>query len=326
MARIAIFSLATIVIFTSSLLAEEPSENEVALDRGLAFLAKDAVAWKEKHKCVSCHHAGMVVWAMNEAKASGAKVDEPVLADLTKWIAESGDGRADGPKPVEPPKATNSKAIWQGLALGSVAAPDDAVRKSHAHMLETLRFEQTPSGSWTSWPDSRLPILGHSDPGATALAAIALASALKEDAASQQSRESAAKWLETTEIDGELQSLAMQLALAVKLQSPTERIESLCKALIARQSPDGGWSQTKEMSSDAWATGQAIYALSATGLEPHRESIAKGKQFLIKTQREDGSWPMVSRPSKPGEAGAENLVPITGAGSAWGVMGLAKGE
>src|SRR5262245_35420107 len=71
----------------------------VAIDRGLGFLAKDALAWKEKHNCHSCHHAAMVIWAMNEAKQRGHAPDEVVLADMTKWVAESGAGTVGVARP-----------------------------------------------------------------------------------------------------------------------------------------------------------------------------------------------------------------------------------
>lgn len=48
-------------------LRRQPSGVEATIDRGLVFLAKDALAWKKKHNCVSCHHAGLVIWSMHEA-------------------------------------------------------------------------------------------------------------------------------------------------------------------------------------------------------------------------------------------------------------------
>ena len=33
---------------------------------------------------------------------------------------------------------------------------------------------------------------------------------------------------------------------------------------------------------------------------------------------------MTSRPTKPGGEGSTSLIPITGAGSAWGVLGLVR--
>src|SRR5579871_1114229 len=71
----------------------EPSGVGMTIDRGLAFLTRDALAWKSRHNCVSCHHAALVVWAMREARQRGYAVEEPVLAQLTKWVAESGDGK-----------------------------------------------------------------------------------------------------------------------------------------------------------------------------------------------------------------------------------------
>ena len=114
-----------------------------AIDRGVAFLAKDAMAWKAEHGCVSCHHAGMVAWAMREAKGRGHAVDEPVLADLTKWIAESGDGKTGVPRPAGVPKALNAKAVWLSLALGADPKPDDAARKGLGVLLKTVREDQT---------------------------------------------------------------------------------------------------------------------------------------------------------------------------------------
>jgi hypothetical protein len=57
---------------------------------------------------------------------------------------------------------------------------------------------------------------------------------------------------------------------------------------------------------------------------PTKPVIARGQDFLIKTQREDGSWPMTSRPTKLGGEGSKSLIPITGAGSAWAVLGLVR--
>ncbi len=80
------------------------------------------------------------------------------------------------------------------------------------------------------------------------------------------------------------------------------------------------------MPSDAWATGQALYALAHAGLKSDQPAIRRGQEFLVKTQRDDGSWPMTSRPTKPGGEGSTSLIPITGAGAAWAVIGLAKSE
>src|SRR6516165_2672921 len=100
-----------------------------AIDRGLDFLTKDALAWKKQHNCASCHHAALVIWSMREAKQRGHAVDEPVLAELTKWVAESGDGKTGLPRPATAPRALNAKAVWLALALGADPEPDSAAQE-----------------------------------------------------------------------------------------------------------------------------------------------------------------------------------------------------
>ena len=82
----------------------EPVNVDAAIDRGLGFLVKDALAWKGKHGCVSCHHASLVVWSMREARQFGHAVNEPVLAELTQRLAESGDGKTGVARPADVPK------------------------------------------------------------------------------------------------------------------------------------------------------------------------------------------------------------------------------
>jgi hypothetical protein len=56
----------------------KPPRVGATIDRGLGFLARDALAWKAKHNCASCHHAALVIWAMREAEQRGHAVDGPV--------------------------------------------------------------------------------------------------------------------------------------------------------------------------------------------------------------------------------------------------------
>lgn len=65
------------------------------------------------------------------------------------------------------------------------------------------------------------------------------------------------------------------------------------------------------MASDAWATGQGLYALAHAGIKPNEGAISRGQTFLVKTQLKDGSWPMTSRPTKPGGKGSMSLILIT---------------
>jgi Squalene-hopene cyclase N-terminal domain len=142
------------------------------------------------------------------------------------------------------------------------------------------------------------------------------------DASAKAVRDKGIQWLDKTKSDNDPQTIAMRLVLSRRLSRPAGEWEPLIQSIKKRQNADGGWSQTKDMPGDAWATGQALYALAHAGIKPDEPVIARGRTFLIKTQRSDGSWPMTSRPIKPGGEGATNLSPITCAGSAWAILGL----
>jgi hypothetical protein len=300
-------------------------EVDATIDRGLGFLVKDALAWKKEHNCASCHHAALVICSMREAKQSGHAVDEPVLAELTKWLAESGDGKFGLERPASAPKAASPKAIYFALALGADPKRDAASEKGLQLLLKTVAAEQTENGSWSTWPGTRPPIFGSSDESLTALAILAaLPAAATGNEQAKTVRDKGVKWLAETKTDDDPQSIALRLVLWKRLDRPAKEWTPLVKIIKDRQNADGGWSQAKDMASDAWATGQALYALASAGIKPNEPAIVRGQAFLMKTQQADGSWPMTSRPTAPGGKGSKSLIPITGAGSAWAVLGLVR--
>lgn len=303
----------------------KPAAVDATIERGLGFLVKDALAWKKDHKCTSCHHAALVICSMYEAKQFGRAVDEPVLAELTKWVAESGDGKFGLARPASAPKAASPKAMYFAFALGADPKRDATSEKGLKLLLKTVQAEQTENGSWSTWPETRPPLFGKSDESLTALATLAvLPAAAAGDKHAIATRDKAIKWLAETKSDDDPQSIALRLVLWKRLNRPAKECEPLVKSIKDRQNADGGWSQAKDMASDGWATGQALYALAHAGIKPSEAAIARGQAFLIKTQRKDGSWPMTSRPIKPGGKGSSSLIPITGAGSAWAVLGLVR--
>jgi squalene cyclase len=62
------------------------------------------------------------------------------------------------------------------------------------------------------------------------------------------------------------------------------------RELLARQRPDGGWSDLDSMESSAYATGKSLFALQTAGLSASDAAYERGVQFLLNTQQEDGSW------------------------------------
>jgi hypothetical protein len=113
-----------------------------------------------------------------------------------------------------------------------------------------------------------------------------------------------------------------------------QTIEAAVKALTDNQRADGGWAQLdagepgSATASDAYATGSALVALQqAGGLCTDDPAFQRGLRFLLKAQKEDGSWHVPSR-SKPFQAYFESGFPhgkdqfISCAASGWATWAL----
>jgi squalene cyclase len=98
--------------------------------------------------------------------------------------------------------------------------------------------------------------------------------------------------------------------------------------LKSLQSADGGWAQEPSMSSDAYATGQAVVALQAAGFTASDPTVRRGLEFLLRSQLQDGTWHVASR-SVPIQPYFESGFPhgadqwISAAATAWAVAALA---
>ena len=319
-----IFALIAICL-SGTLLAEDAAATvDAAINRGLDFLVKDARRWQQDHQCVSCHHAALVAWSMIEARQRQRTIDEPVLKELIKWIAESGDGQTSVPRPANVPRALNTKAVYFALALSADPVPDSLTQTGLNRLLTTVKEDQLDDGSWAAWPETRPPFFGDSNESMTALATLATLTAASTDASIGVVRDKGIGWLAKTKTDDDPQSNALRLVLWHRMGQSTDECEPLVRRIKQRQNEDGGWSQSAEMPSDAWATGQALYALAESGITANEPLIVRAHAFLVKTQREDGAWPMTSRPTKPGGQGSNSLIPIIGGGSAWAILGLVR--
>ena len=106
-------------------------------------------------------------------------------------------------------------------------------------------------------------------------------------------------------------------------------IDSAVRELMAAQQSGGGWAQLPSMTTDAYATGEALVALEQVGIGLSNRAFRRGVEFLLRTQLEDGSWYVPSR-SEPIQAYFESGFPhradqwISAAATAWATTALAS--
>jgi hypothetical protein len=294
--------------------------------RGLAFTEKDAAGWRATKKCASCHQGFMTAWTFAEARERGYPVRAELLANTFAWCRERFT-TIDQPRGADPDsRAISTAALMFGLMAltnpGQTSLAPDELARLGTHFVNT----QEANGSWT-WsvvpPGNRPPPVSESDEVATLMAYLCLEGRLPADrrptSPAAVSRRKAAAWLAGTPAGDSTQSAALRLYVAVRDGAPTQQREAAIAGLLARQNADGGWSQTRELSSDGFATGQVLYFLHLSGLEADRAEMKRGIAFLVANQREDGSWKVVPR-AQP----FTHPEPIVSFGTAWATMALMR--
>jgi hypothetical protein len=305
--------------------AEATTDAPGAVRRGLAFVEKEGAWWKDERKCASCHHAPMMVWTLGEAKARGYAVNEEALKAVADWSLAPGDPGKVVPAPLPAPPFFAMGAMTMAAGLGAVT-PAESARPGLAKLLDLLVTEQAEDGTWSQKAAGRPPMLG--DPEILTLwTLLALKPEGWEDPAGSSWEAARAKglaWLRDHPTAGDLRALALRLVVRKRLDPTAEGGGELTRRLLALQKPDGGWSQTPELASDAYATGLALYALAAAGEGPPRAAMEKGRAYLVRTQRPDGGWTVESRKGVPGMMDGKDSGPISYVGSAWATLGLLR--
>ena len=105
----------------------------------------------------------------------------------------------------------------------------------------------------------------------------------------------ATKWLQRAEISTTEDAVMRLLGLKWAGLSAAA-LDRWAKPVLDLQRADGGWAQTPYLKSDAYATGEALYALHAGGAMPVSDAVyRKGVAYLMRTQAADGSWHVASR-------------------------------
>jgi len=330
--------LLSLLISRNCIAANIPAQPaRLAVERGLQFLQKEAFHWKETKKCAACHHAQTMIWTFNEARRCGYAVDDAALKEITAWAF--GDMETNSLTEQAPPRDVLNLG-WVYVLLSVETAPafqpysvsnygrlpvttklaattEDPNLSARQTPLKQIVRKQTADGSWGQPLDERVPLGGPVEDIAI-LSRLALLQSGDSSSGVRDCINKAAGWLDGHRDKTSLQGRNLRLLMNSYERRPAVELKPVIASILAEQHPDGGWSQTTDMASDAYATGQALYVLARAGVKKRAPEMKRGVEFLLQTQREEGSWPMTSR------ANAKNLSPITGAGTAWAVLGLIR--
>jgi hypothetical protein len=214
------------------------------------------------------------------------------------------------------------------VAARSLPLLTEGQEQSLKLIAEEIVKKQQPDGSWEFFATLRRPPINESQTTDAVWIILALQGETGPGAPQPQraALSKANAWLDAAKPSDLHQDKVLKVLLGVRSGKPRQALQTTIDELLALQRADGGWSQTvPEWKSDAFATGQTLYVLSLAGFTAERPEIKRGIDYLVATQKPDGSWPMISRSTPDGSPGsAKLLTPITCTASSWATLGLAR--
>jgi len=279
----------------------------------------------DRSKCISCHHQTLPLMAMSVAKARGASIDAAMAAHAVRSITDVWNSRRENLMLARSRDGGGANELTYGLvAFAEAGVPRNTVTDAAvANLISTQRND----GSWV-FLDSRPPQADNSRIPFTAMAIRALAAygppGLRQEIALRTQR--ALAFVRAAAPDS-TQDEAFKLLGLVWSRVASREIAAQAKRVVALQRIDGGWAQLPLMRTDAYATGQALYALQAGGVGPRDRVYLRGVSYLLRTQLEDGTWFVRSRAfgfqpyfETGFPHGADQF--ISASATAWAVMAL----
>ena len=294
-----------------------------AVERSVALLQASNTIFFQKSGCASCHHQMLSGILVGAAQERGLKIDEKLAEEQLKAaIAVQ--------RPVQ--ELTLQRVVQGGvpmtntLFLVSLAAqkyPPDSLTDALVHDIAGM---QRVDGSWFGGGTQRPPI-EYSQISETAYAIRALRSYASPGRKAEIDHRAARArdWLRSAAPQYTEERVMQVLGLHWADAKPPRE---MAEALLQAQRPDGGWAQRADFPSDAYATGEVLYALNqACGIPITHPVFRRGTEFLLGTQYKDGSWYVRSRSVKfqpyfDSGFPFEHDQWISAAGTAWAALAL----
>lgn len=268
-----------------------------AVTRSSALLVKSGETFfREGGGCVGCHHQPLMARAYAALRAAKQNPDERLQRVFSDAMVASRPFMLSNYPQLMSRGGDFDENLAQSetmIALGESATPTtDAI-------LHYLAARQEPDGSWIFAGNVRTPMEAGSI-SRTAQAVRALKTygwaARRQEFDERIAR--ARAWLLAARPATRYEE-ADRIAGLKSAGAPNSEIEKAALTLVKEQRPDGGWSQTPFLESDAYATGMVLSTLYREGLMAASDpAYRRGVAYLLKTQFPDGSWYVRSRSPK----------------------------
>lgn len=293
----------------------EPPDTHAA--KALDYLTEEGTRWMNQRGCVSCHQIPAMLWSLHDAAAAGLPVAKASLDQWTQWSIQP----VNFVKPAQKSDLDVQKTLSGNidtLAALLLAIPQTQTAPWRETFVEHLCTQQNDDGSWN--PCGQLPLQKRSKRETAQATTLWVTAALLKHQADGFDLDAALTFADAGPEKESTEWYATRLLVA-RLHQPDQ--SSIYRdQLLQRQNQDGGWGWLCEESSDALATGIALYALAVSQSHAPLE-IQRAHRFLADTQTDSGSWivPGTKRSAKGKPTETANYW-----GTAWAVVGLLQSE
>jgi Squalene-hopene cyclase C-terminal domain len=298
-----------------------------AIDKSLPLLLKGAEGHAAKRSCFACHNQAIPVLALTTARPRGFVIPKGKLKDQLEAIAEFLDTNQDQ---YRQGKGQGGQVDTAGYALWTLELGEWEADETTDAVVEYLLLQNKNLDHWRT--TSNRPPSEASDftPTYLALRALAHWGDAAQDQRITKRVQDARHWLMDAKTHN-TEDRVFRLWGLKAASASQDWVRKAAEELEKSQRPDGGWAQTDDMTSDAYATGTALVALhEAAKMSTASSAYQRGLRYLLKMQLADGSWHVATR-SKPFQTYFESGFPhgkdqfISMAASGWATTALALG-
>lgn len=298
-----------------------------AATRAVALMQSSQKEWDDAWACASCHHQYLPAITYRAAREHGIPVDE-TAAHADAEMAFRGLGNLDGAVQANhaiEPSIGDAYRLWAAEASGH---PNNLAIQADIRVMAGHQFAD---GHWATM-DQRPP-QSYSPVTATALAIRSLRRYGHAGPESEARILQAAHWLSTNS-PLDIEELAFSLLGLKWAAVPQLTGEGVKRVLLRIQNMDGGWGSLDRGPSDAYSTGEVLYALAENENNPMADPAwRRAIDFLVRTQQKDGSWHVHTRLHPPAPLSPEYFESgypyehdqyISIMGASWAVIALAN--
>jgi hypothetical protein len=273
---------------------QSSTATDSAVARGVKYLSVEVPKWKDEHPCYSCHNNGDAARALMVASARGYDIGN-ALDDTIGFLKQPAGWNQS--KAAEGFDDKQLARVQFASALAVAHEHGRAPRGDLERAAKLLVADQKPDGSWML--DQSQSIASPATYGTIIATWSARRTLLKSGLpASHAAIANADKWIRSLQPQNVIDCAAVILALDRASDTAAEELRRGCLVILqSGQSREGGWGPYVTTAPQVFDTAMAVQALVMLDRPELKESIARGKDYLVRQQRPDGSWPETTRPA-----------------------------